>query len=93
MDVQLAGSEYNGIEICEILSGLKPEEELCDFAKGIRTDIPIVIVTAYASLYTKEQMLKSGAKDFITKPVDFTHLLIVLSRLMIKGAVSELRKD
>jgi FixJ family two-component response regulator len=49
------------------------------------------MVTAYASLYTKEDLIVSGARDFIAKPVDFTHLLIVLSRLMVKGAISKIR--
>ena len=93
MDIQLARSEYNGVEICEILNGKWNDDDLLDFAKGVRTDIPIVVVTAYASLYNKEKLLESGAKDFVAKPVDFTHLLIVLSRLMVKGAVSEIHKD
>ena len=89
MDIQLARSDLNGVEICEALTGNRTED-LPDYAEGIRCDTPIVVVTAYASLYSKENLLKSGAKDYITKPVDFTHLLIVLSRLMNKGAISEI---
>ncbi len=92
MDVQLAGSDLNGIEMCEALTG-KRVNNVPEYAKGVRCDTPIVIVTAYASLYSKEELLQSGARDFVTKPVDFTHLLIVLSRLMVKGAISELRDE
>lgn len=91
MDIQLAGSDFNGIEMCEILTG-KRTENLPAYAQGIRVQCPIVVVTAYAALYTKENMTAAGAADFITKPVDFTHLLIVLSRLMIRGAVSNLKE-
>ncbi len=86
MDIQLAGSDLNGIEMCEILTG-KRTSDIPDYAENVRLSCPIVIVTAYASLYSKEDMLASGAHDFITKPVDFTHLLIVLSRLMIRGTL------
>ncbi len=89
MDLQLAGSDLNGIEMCEALTGRRTDN-LPNYAMGVKVRCPIVVVTAYASLYSKEDMLKAGAADFITKPVDFAHLLIVLSRLMIRGEVSDI---
>ena len=51
---------------------------------------PIVFVTAYAGLHSRDELKASGARDVISKPVDFTHLLMLLSRLSLEGAVSEI---
>ena len=54
-------------------------------------DTPVVFVTAYASRYSKETLLnKAAADDVITKPVDFTRLRLVTSRLIVKDL---LKKD
>jgi two-component system sensor histidine kinase/response regulator len=87
MDIQLAGSELNGIETCQALTGRRTAA-LPDYAGGIRTACPIVMVTAYSSLYTREELLAAGASDLVVKPVDFTHLLMVISRLIVKGTLS-----
>ncbi len=86
MDVQLRGSELDGIQICRALTG-RPVPDLPDYAQGIRTKAPIVFVTAYATLCSREDLAANGAQDLVHKPVDFTHLLLVLSRLMVKGAL------
>lgn len=89
LDIQLKGSGLNGIEICEVLTGRR-SQDVPDFARGVRFDGPIVFVTAYAALHSREELKASGARDLISKPVDFTHLLMVLSRIMVQGAVSEI---
>ena len=61
---------------------------LPDYAQGVHTACPIVMVTAYSSLYAREELLAAGARDLVVKPVDFTHLLMVISRLIVKGALS-----
>ena len=44
---------------------------------------PIVALTAYNTEETKEKCLRSGMKDFLTKPVNAKQLKLVLRRLNI----------
>lgn len=86
MDIQLGGSDLNGIEICRALTGQRTGP-LPEYAMNVRATCPIVFVTAYSSLYSRDELLASGGKELVTKPVDFTHLLLVISRLMVQGAL------
>lgn len=85
LDIQLAGSSHDGIEICKILKRA-PFQEVPPNAKNLDCKgTPIVFVTAYAERHTKEALLKAGADDVITKPVDFTRMRLVSSRLVIRN--------
>ena len=85
LDIQLADSEFDGIEICKIIKH-RPGQLIPLSAKDIDcTAVPVVFVTAYAERYTKEMLLKAGGDDVITKPVDFTRLRLVSSRLLVKS--------
>lgn len=44
--------------------------------------IPIVIVTAYSSIPTAVEAMKSGAFDYVTKPIDFEALRLVMERAL-----------
>ncbi len=44
--------------------------------------IPIVIMTAYSSIPSAVEALKSGAFDYLTKPLDFDALRLVLDRAL-----------
>lgn len=50
--------------------------------KAINPAIPVVIMTAYASVDTAVAALKAGAYDYLTKPLDFDKLKITLQRAM-----------
>ena len=43
-------------------------------------------MTAYAARYSKAELLEAGGDELVTKPVDFTRLALVVSRLMVKNA-------
>lgn len=89
MDIQLKGSSLNGIQTCAALTG-REWSDMPDFARNVRFHGPIVFVTAYAGLHRRDELKASGARDVISKPVDFTHLLMLLSRLALEGAVSRI---
>ncbi|MGK0291234.1 MAG: two-component system cell cycle sensor histidine kinase/response regulator CckA, partial [bacterium] len=36
----------------------------------IRPDIPIVLITGFSQLVSKENVLEIGIKEYITKPID-----------------------
>lgn len=44
--------------------------------------IPIIIMTAYSSISSAVEALKSGAYDYITKPLDFDALKLVMERAL-----------
>lgn len=44
--------------------------------------IPIVIMTAYSSIPSAVEALKSGASDYLTKPLDFDALRLVMDRAL-----------
>ena len=50
--------------------------------KTINPAIPVVIMTAYASVDTAVAALKAGAYDYLTKPLDFDKLKINLQRAL-----------
>lgn len=50
--------------------------------KGYNPAIPIIIMTAYASVETAVETLKSGAYDYLTKPLDMDELRLVIERAL-----------
>lgn len=49
--------------------------------KMINPEIDVVIITAYGTIETAVEAMKAGAIDYITKPIDFDELLILLNRV------------
>lgn len=49
--------------------------------KKINPEIDVVIITAYGTIETAVEAMKAGAIDYITKPVDFDELLILVDRV------------
>jgi two-component system response regulator AtoC len=64
-DLKLPGK--NGIDV------LKASKEENQF-------MPVIVMTAYGSVETAVTAMKEGAFDFITKPFDVDHLLILIKR-------------
>jgi two-component system response regulator HydG len=58
------------------VSGIEALEQI----KKINPTIPVIIMTAYASVETAVSALKKGAYDYLTKPLDFDELQIVMKR-------------
>ena len=58
------------------ISGIEALEQI----KMINPAIPVIIMTAYASVETAVSALKKGAYDYLTKPLDFDELKITIER-------------
>jgi DNA-binding NtrC family response regulator len=56
--------------------------ELLEKIKKLDLQTVVVVVTAYGSLDTAIAALRSGASDYILKPVEFDELLIKINRLL-----------
>ena len=51
-------------------------------AKEIDADIPVIVMTAYGSIEDAVMAMKEGAMDFLAKPVDPDHLLLLVNRAL-----------
>jgi len=69
-----------------VVSGLEALAEI----KALNPAIPVVLMTAYASVETAVDALKKGAYDYLIKPLDFDELKLALNRAMEH---SNLRKE
>jgi two-component system response regulator HydG len=60
------------------VSGIEALSEI----KSYNPAIPIIMMTAYASVDTAVEALKKGAYDYLTKPLDFDELRFAMERAM-----------
>jgi DNA-binding NtrC family response regulator len=51
-------------------------------ARNADPDVPVIVMTAYGSIDEAVQAMKDGAQDFLQKPVDSNHLLILVERAL-----------
>lgn len=67
------------------MSGLEALPEI----KAFNPVLPIIIMTAWASVETAVEALKKGAYDYLTKPLDFDELRMTLARAMDHSSLKE----
>jgi DNA-binding NtrC family response regulator len=62
--------------------------------REIDPKVPVIIVTAYADIPMAVNAIKQGAYDFLTKPLNFGHLVLTINhaveRLMLERRYAEL---
>jgi DNA-binding NtrC family response regulator len=51
-------------------------------AKELDPDLPVIVMTAYGSIQDAVSAMKEGALDFLAKPVDPDHLLLLVERAL-----------
>ena len=51
-------------------------------SKEIDADVPVIVMTAYGSIEDAVLAMKEGAMDFLAKPVDPDHLLLLVGRAL-----------
>jgi DNA-binding NtrC family response regulator len=51
-------------------------------AKDLDAQTPVIVMTAFGTVEEAVRAMKEGATDFLTKPVDTEHLLLLLERAM-----------
>ncbi len=67
--------DYSGLEILKIV-------------KEVDEDIPVILMTGYASLDSAIEAITHGAYDYLMKPVEYTHL-----GLAVRRAIEKRRSD
>jgi len=58
--------------------------ELLKIAKEKDPNLPVIIITAYGTIELAVEAMKKGAEDFLLKPVDPDHLLLVINKIFEK---------
>src|SRR5437870_9214143 len=51
-------------------------------SKELDPDLPVVVMTAFGSIQDAVAAMKEGALDFLAKPVDPDHLLLIVERAL-----------
>lgn len=90
--VLTSGSAPEALKILEktdfdvILTDLvMPEMDGISFTRAIRklgNDIPVLVMTGFASIEYAVEAIKAGATDFITKPLKFDHVVFIINRVL-----------
>jgi len=71
-----------------IIDGILPElngMELCKKIRHFKSNIPIIMLTALATIEDKLSGFNAGADDYITKPFHFDELLVRIKALSRRG--------
>ncbi len=69
-DIALVDLKLPGVDGMQVLKGLKRED----------ATLPVIMMTAYGNIETAVEAMKEGAYDFITKPFDTEHLVLLMKR-------------
>ena len=59
------------------MSGLEVLKE----AKRLNPEVDAVIITAFGTVETAVQAMKAGSTDYVTKPIDFDELSLIIGRV------------
>ncbi len=96
----------NGLRALAILEEEKPDLIISDLMMpemgGIQLlqefqnrgiEIPVVIMTAFGTMEYAIDAMKNGAADFLTKPIDLTYMLKVVSKILERNAMRQKIKE
>ncbi len=88
VDAYEARRRLQNVRYLVVLSDLKlPAGSGFDVLKSAREadpETPVVVMTAFGTVEQAVRAMKDGAADFLTKPVDTDHLLLLLDRAVEK---------
>lgn len=75
-----------------VLTDLKlPKKDGFDILKAVKQEsplLPVIVMTAYGTIETAVRAVKEGAYDFLTKPFDTEHLLVLIKRALDNSRVA-----
>ncbi|MCK5310735.1 MAG: sigma-54-dependent Fis family transcriptional regulator, partial [Desulfobacteraceae bacterium] len=90
-EIHLADDGTSGVDMVKdqpfdlVLLDMKMKKmsgmEALQHIKNYNPSLPVVIMTAYSSVQTAVKALKTGAYDYLTKPLDFDKLKLTIERI------------
>jgi two-component system response regulator AtoC len=87
--IGLFSQNHIHVVLLDIMLG---EEDGIDVLKqllSLRRNIPVIMITGYASIETAVQSIKLGAFDYVKKPLDFEQLIKVVEKAIQISHLSE----
>jgi DNA-binding NtrC family response regulator len=85
-DARAAAAEIARVPYRIVLTDLRmPHGSGLDVLRAARAadpDVPVIVMTAYGSVDEAVEAMKGGAQDFLQKPVDSNHLLLLVERAL-----------
>lgn len=84
MDIELTGSQLDGVALTRLIRGTLPETQKPDYARDVPTlDVPVIFVTAYHTELTPT-LAAAGGTMLIPKPVEFRRLTRALTTMHLE---------
>jgi DNA-binding NtrC family response regulator len=75
-----------------VLTDLKlPKKDGFEVLKAVKQEsplLPVIVMTAFGTIETAVRAVKEGAYDFLTKPFDTEHLLVLIKRALDNSRVA-----
>jgi len=56
-------------------------------------DVPLLVMTGFASIEYAVESMKAGATDFITKPLKFDHVMLIVNRVLETETLRRLARE
>jgi DNA-binding NtrC family response regulator len=80
--IRRLGDERVGLVLTDLKLPKKDGFEVLKAAKQDDPLLPVVVMTAFGTIETAVRAVKEGAYDFLTKPFDTDHLLLLIRRAL-----------
>lgn len=80
--LQRLDTEDLGVVLTDLNLGQMTGVELCERIVSARSDVPVIVMTAFGSMETAVAALRAGAYDFVTKPFDLEAVAMGLARAL-----------
>jgi DNA-binding NtrC family response regulator len=74
------GRETFAVMLADLAMGTISGLELCSRAAGVRSDLPVIVVTGNGSTDAAIRAMRAGAYDFLTKPIELELLKVNVAR-------------
>ncbi len=80
--IKKLANERVGLVLTDIKLPKKDGFEVLKAAKDEHPLLPVIVMTAFGTIETAVKAVKQGAYDFLTKPFDTDHLLLLIKRAL-----------
>ncbi|MDD2633022.1 MAG: sigma-54 dependent transcriptional regulator [Bacteroidales bacterium] len=91
--LQLMREETIDLVLCDIRLPDIDGTELLTLIKHASPDIPVIMMTAYAEIRTAVETIKSGAYDYVTKPIFPEEISAIIKKALRKKKALETASD
>ncbi len=77
------------VALLDLMMPGKSGQEVLEEARFLEPDLPVVILSGQGDIDAAVRAMKAGASDFLTKPPDPDHLLLLLDRVVEKKVLEQ----